>query len=164
MGDNYILIVGSIGLDTIETTTQKQENIIGGSTTYSLIAASRNIPVSIVGIIGKDFPDEGHLIINTYATNLEDLQIVEGKTFRWGGRYHENWDEKLLEKWKLVVTSLINYHYSNQQSPLRQITTEFITPTDYGGGFKYSAFENNVACAKWIKKSIKEIKLNLNNT
>ena len=55
-------------------------------------------------------------------------------------------------------------HYSNQQSPLRQITTEFITPTDYGGGFKYSVFENNVACAKWIKKSIKEIKLNLHNT
>ena len=65
---------------------------------------------------------------------------------------------------KKVVTSLINYHYSNQQSPLRQITTEFITPTDYGGGFKYSVFENNVACAKWIKKSIKEIKLNLHNT
>ena len=80
------------------------------------------------------------------------------------GEYHENWDEKLLEHWKLVVTSLINYHYSNQQSPLRQITTEFITPTDYGGGFKYSVFENNVACAKWIKKSIKEIKLNLHNT
>ena len=80
------------------------------------------------------------------------------------GEYHENWDAKLLEHWKLVVTSLINYHYSNQQSPLRQITTEFITPTDYGGGFKYSVFENNVACAKWIKKSIKEIKLNLHNT
>ena len=29
MGDNCILIVGSIGLDTIETPTQKQENLIG---------------------------------------------------------------------------------------------------------------------------------------
>ena len=94
MNENSVLIVGSIGLDTIETPTQKQENIIGGSTTYSLIAASKNIPVSIVGIIGDDFPEKGHSIFNTYAKNLDDLQIVQGKTFRWGGRYHKNWDDR----------------------------------------------------------------------
>ena len=94
MNENSVLIVGSIGLDTIETPTQRQENIIGGSTTYSLIAASRKIPVSIVGIIGNDFPDEGHSIFNSYAKNLDDLQIVKGKTFRWGGKYHENWNDR----------------------------------------------------------------------
>ena len=137
MGDNCILIVGSIGLDTIETPTHKQENVIGGSTTYSLIAASRNIPVSIVGIIGKDFPDEGHLIINTYATNLEDLQIVEGKTFRWGGRYDENWDDRdtlftelgVFSDFKPVLSDsnknrshilLANIHPDLQQSIIQQ--------------------------------------------
>ncbi len=137
MGDNCILIVGSIGLDTIETPTQKQENLIGGSTTYSLIAASRNIPVSIVGIIGKDFPDEGHLIFNTYATNLEDLQIVKGKTFRWGGRYHENWDDRdtlytelgVFSDFKPVLSDsnknrshilLANIHPDLQQSIIQQ--------------------------------------------
>jgi len=94
MSDNTVLIVGSIGLDTIETPTEKQENIIGGSTTYSLIAASRYAPVSIVGIIGNDFPDNGHAIFNSYATNIDDLQIVEGETFRWGGKYHDNWDNR----------------------------------------------------------------------
>ena len=94
MNENSVLIVGSIGLDTIETPNQKQENIIGGSITYSLIAASKNIPVSIVGIIGDDFPEKGHLIFNTYAKNLDDLQIVQVKTFRWGGRYHKNWDDR----------------------------------------------------------------------
>ena len=29
MSDNTVLVVGSIGLDTIETPTEKQENIIG---------------------------------------------------------------------------------------------------------------------------------------
>ena len=94
MSDNTVLIVGSIGLDTIETPAEKQENIIGGSTTYSLIAASRYAPVSIVGIVGNDFPDKGHTIFNSYATNIEDLQIVEGETFRWGGKYHDNWDDR----------------------------------------------------------------------
>ena len=105
MNENSVLIVGSIGLDTIETPTQRQENIIGGSTTYSLIAASRKIPVSIVGIIGNDFPDEGHSIFNSYAKNLDDLQIVQGKTFRWGGRYHKNWDDRDTLYTKLGVFS-----------------------------------------------------------
>ena len=25
---------------------------------------------------------------------MDDLQVVEGKTFRWGGLYHENWDDR----------------------------------------------------------------------
>ena len=74
------------------------------------------------------------------------------------GEYHENWNEKLLNRWKSVVKSVIQYHYSHMSSPLRQITTEFIGPTDYGAGFKYSIFDNNVACAKWIRNIIKETK------
>ena len=70
----------------------------------------------------------------------------------------ENWNEKLLNRWKSLVKSVIQYHYSHMSSPLRQITTEFIGPTDYGAGFKYSIFDNNVACAKWIRNIIKETK------
>ena len=118
MNENSVLIVGSIGLDTIETPTQRQENIIGGSTTYSLIAASRKIPVSIVGIIGNDFPDEGHSIFNSYAKNLDDLQIVKGKTFRWGGRYHKNWDDRDTLYTKLGVFSdfkqMLSYSNKNR--------------------------------------------------
>ena len=25
---------------------------------------------------------------------MSDLKIAEGRTFRWGGRYHENWDDR----------------------------------------------------------------------
>ena len=73
--------------------------------------------------------------------------------------YHEKWDEKLLEPWKEVVRSIINYHYTNKSSPLGQITTEFIPFTDYGTGAKYSIFNNNVKCAKWIREIINETKL-----
>ena len=94
MKEKTLLIVGSIGLDEIKTPFDSKENIIGGSTTYALIAASNNIPVSIVGIIGNDFPDFGHQIFQSKSTNLDDLQIVEGKTFRWSGLYHDNWDDR----------------------------------------------------------------------
>ena len=94
MNQNSVLIVGSIALDSIETPSDKRTNVIGGSTTYSLIAASRFSKTSIVGIVGSDFPKEGLKLYETYADNLEDLKINEGSTFRWGGKYHSNWDDR----------------------------------------------------------------------
>ena len=94
MSHNSILIVGSIALDTIETPVEKRSNVLGGSTTYSLVASGRQAEVSIVGIVGNDFPSDGHSLYQSYATDLSDLKIAEGRTFRWGGRYHENWDDR----------------------------------------------------------------------
>ena len=42
-------------------------------------------------------------------------------------------------------------HATDPKSPLRTISTEFIPWPDYGGGAKYSIFENSVACAQWIR-------------
>ena len=94
MSHNSILIVGSIALDTIETPVEKRSNVLGGSTTYSLVASGRQSEVSIVGIVGNDFPSDGHSLYQSYASDLSDLKIAEGRTFRWGGRYHENWDDR----------------------------------------------------------------------
>ena len=115
---NSLLIVGSIALDTIETSKDKSENTLGGSTTYSLIAASNKIPVSIVGVVGEDFPQEGLDIYNSYSENLEDFIVSKGKTFRWGGRYLENWDERetlftelgVFEDFKPVLSKINKNH------------------------------------------------------
>ena len=94
MSHKSILIVGSIALDTIETPVEKRSNVLGGSTTYSLVASGRQSEVSIVGIVGNDFPSDGHSLYQSYASDLSDLKIAEGRTFRWGGRYYENWDDR----------------------------------------------------------------------
>lgn len=94
MSDNSLLIVGSIALDTIEISTERYDNLIGGSTTFATIAAGINSEVHVVGIIGNDFPQDGHDIYNQYAANITDLQIVNGNTFSWGGRYHDNFDDR----------------------------------------------------------------------
>jgi len=94
MKDNSVLIVGSIALDTIEIGDERYENLIGGSTTFATIAAGKNSDVHIVGIIGNDFPQTGHDIYSEYAANNTDLQIADGSTFSWGGRYHSNFDDR----------------------------------------------------------------------
>jgi len=94
MKDDSILIVGSIAIDTIEIGTERYEKLLGGSTTYATIAAGKYSDVNIVGIIGSDFPQNGHDIYKKYAANLIDLKVKEGKTFSWGGRYHDNFDDR----------------------------------------------------------------------
>jgi len=85
-----LLIVGSIGLDDIETPFDKIEGALGGSTTYIALAASYFTgPVSIVGVVGDDFSKDHIKMLEDHNIDHEGLQIVEGgKTFRYGCRYH----------------------------------------------------------------------------
>lgn len=85
-----LLVVGSLGLDTVATPFDKIENALGGSATYISLAASYfSGPIRLVGVVGDDFPKEYIEMLNNHNIDLEGLQIVEGgKTFRWSGKYH----------------------------------------------------------------------------
>lgn len=84
-----LLIVGSLGLDTVITPFDKIEDALGGSATYIALAASYfSGPVELVGVVGNDFPDEYLKLLEDHNIDLEGLQKEEGKTFRWGGKYH----------------------------------------------------------------------------
>jgi sugar/nucleoside kinase (ribokinase family) len=84
-----LLIVGSLGLDTVITPFDKVEDALGGSATYISIAASYfSGPIELVGVVGNDFPDEYVKLLEDHNVDLEGLQKEEGKTFRWGGKYH----------------------------------------------------------------------------
>lgn len=67
------------------------------------------------------------------------------------GQYHAEWDESRLEPWKRVVRDLLAHHANDPGSPLGQISCEHIPNVDYGAGQGYSIFENNVACARWLR-------------
>ena len=59
MISNDITVVGSIALDTLETSKGNRENLLGGSATYFSLSASLFSPVELIGIVGNDFPDSG---------------------------------------------------------------------------------------------------------
>ncbi len=84
-----LLIVGSVALDSVSTPFDKIEDALGGSATYISLAASYfSAPIELVGVVGKDFPKQYIELMEDHNINLEGLQIEEGKTFRWGGKYH----------------------------------------------------------------------------
>jgi sugar/nucleoside kinase (ribokinase family) len=82
-----VLVVGSIGLDTVKTPIEEHADLLGGSASYAAVGASFFTPVSLVGIVGDDFPAAHLDYFKTRDIDLEGLQIVTGKTFRWSGEY-----------------------------------------------------------------------------
>jgi hypothetical protein len=67
------------------------------------------------------------------------------------GEWVAEWDEAKLEPWKLVLRNLMRHHAADPQSAIGQISCEHIPSVDYGAGHGYSIFEQNVACARWMR-------------
>src|SRR5579883_328235 len=82
-----ILVVGSIGIDLIETPFGRAEDVLGGAASHFCAAASFYEKVNMIGVVGTDFPQE-YLEYFRSRADTSGIQIVEGRTFRWGGRYH----------------------------------------------------------------------------
>lgn len=89
-----LVIVGSIGIDTIETPREKRIEILGGSVSYACAAASFFVKTGMVGVVGTDFPPEHRVLWENMGINLDGLQTAEGKTFRWSGVYEANMDNR----------------------------------------------------------------------
>ena len=85
-----LLITGSIALDTVKTPIEAHADMLGGSASYAAVAASFFVPVNLVGIVGRDFPQVYLDLYKRYQIDLAGLQIAPGKTFRWSGEYE--WD------------------------------------------------------------------------
>ncbi|MFX4219774.1 MAG: hypothetical protein ACMVO3_01645 [Thalassobaculum sp.] len=75
------------------------------------------------------------------------------------GEYHADWNETLLEPWKEGIRILMRHHARDPKAKLGQISTEFIPNPDYGGGCKYSLFEQAIACVAWMRATWAEIRV-----
>lgn len=84
---NRILVVGSMGLDTVETPFGQVQDVLGGSATYFSVAASFFSPVSLVAVVGSDFPEKEIAYLQSRKIDTKGLVITPGKTFRWKGKY-----------------------------------------------------------------------------
>jgi sugar/nucleoside kinase (ribokinase family) len=82
-----ILVVGSVAFDSVETPFGKMDSVLGGSATYFSTSASFFTDVSLVAVVGEDFPDEDMEFLRSRNIDLTGLSRVSGKTFHWKGKY-----------------------------------------------------------------------------
>ncbi len=89
-----ILVVGSIAYDTVETPYGSVQDSPGGSALYFSAAASLFSPVNVVGVVGSDFNASKISFLKKRGVNLDGLYVESGDTFRWGGRYHKDLNQR----------------------------------------------------------------------
>src|ERR1051326_5078062 len=89
-----VLIVGSTALDSIKTPKAENPRLLGGSASHAAVAASFFSPVSLIGVVGKDFPKRYIQLYKRHRIDLQGLQILPGKTFHWSGEYEANMNNR----------------------------------------------------------------------
>jgi cytidine kinase len=90
-----LLVVGSVALDSVETPTQRRDDVPGGSATYFSYAASYFTKVRLVGVVGDDWPEANTQMLKGRGVDTTGLQVVKGeKTFRWRGKYLPNMNDR----------------------------------------------------------------------
>jgi len=89
------VIVGSIGYDDISTPEAEGSDLLGGAATYAGFSAafhrsddiSNNPNIGIVSAVGNDFSPSDQLRLESVGLNLAGVEMREGDTFRWSGKY-----------------------------------------------------------------------------
>ncbi len=85
-----VLVVGSVALDSVETPFGKADDVLGGSATFFSASASHLTKVSVVGVVGSDYPMEKLEPLRKRGVDFSGLEKAEGESFRWRGRYRHD--------------------------------------------------------------------------
>lgn len=86
-GQSPIAVVGSLALDTVKTPLGAVEEVLGGSASYFALAARLFAPVAVVAVVGQDFPRVHLELLERAGIDLGSLEVAAGRSFRWGGEY-----------------------------------------------------------------------------
>jgi sugar/nucleoside kinase (ribokinase family) len=88
-GTDPLLVVGSIAFDDLDMPSGEYRSVLGGSATYSSLAASliAREGVRVVGIVGDDFPDTHLADLRARGIDTAGVERAAGRTFRWHGQY-----------------------------------------------------------------------------
>ena len=85
-----ILAVGSVAIDSVETPFGHAERVIGGSAVFFSASASLLTEVSVVGVVGDDYPLDQLAFLKKRGVDLSGIQRESGESSSWVGRYHSD--------------------------------------------------------------------------
>jgi len=107
-----VVIGGTIAIDHVKTPEAEATQLLGGSAAYAALAASFfTRPVSLIGIIGHDFPVDHLEMLESKGIALDGVERSQNESFTWSGEYHANMNERtthrvglnVLENWSVKV-------------------------------------------------------------
>ena len=99
-----LTVFGSTALDTIRTPKRVLKDVLGGAATFAAISASFFVKPGLIAVVGSDFPKKYHNVLKKYV-DLRGLSVLDGKTFRYDGRYDKTLSVRETLKTELNVLS-----------------------------------------------------------
>jgi len=116
-----MLVVGSVAFDDITSPSGNVKGILGGAATYCALAASYFTKVRVVAVVGDDFGPEQENVFHQHGIDTRGIERSKGKTFRWGGSYHDNLNEA-----KTDFTDLNVFETFQPQIPREYDDTDYL--------------------------------------
>ncbi len=98
-----MLVVGSVARDTLHLPTGSHEYVLGGSAVFASLAGAFFAAPRLVGVVGTDFPDGEVAMLKARGIDVSGLEVVEGETFHWEGRYAPDLTSRVSLKTELNV-------------------------------------------------------------
>src|SRR3954470_12188451 len=131
-----VLVVGSVALDTVKTPVEEHADLLGGSASYASVGASFFCPVSCVAVVGDDFPQAHIDFMAGRGINLDGLQRLPGKTFRWSGEYM--WDLNTRETRSVELNV---FEHFNPTLPARYTDTPYVLLANIAPKLQYHVLD-----------------------
>ena len=104
-----LVVVGSVAYDGVKTPHGKVDRMLGGSATYTSLAAAYFVPVKLVAVVGDDFAHQDSDLLASRQVDLEGLdRVAGGRTFFWQGVYSSDMNDRATLRTDLNVFAGFN--------------------------------------------------------
>jgi len=123
-----ILVLGTVALDSVKTPFGKREQMLGGSAAHFAMAARLFNEVSLVAIVGEDFPVRYLDLLRKKGINLASLVRARGKTFHWKGEYRDDLNVALTLNTELGVLLDFKPKVALEQRRIRNVFLANVDP------------------------------------
>ena len=123
-----LLVVGSIALDSVTTPFGETADALGGSAVFFSAAGSLLNPVSVVGVVGDDYPTAELERWVERGVDWSAVEHAEGESFRWKGRYSYDLQNRETLETRLGVFADFEPKISEKQRDARYVFLGNIDP------------------------------------
>jgi len=123
-----VIVLGTVALDTVKTPFGTRKHILGGSAVHFAMSARLFTKVSLVAIIGKDFPAQYIKFLRKKGLILTSLIIEKGKSFKWEGEYRGDLNTALTLNTEFGVLSAFKPRVSEEEKKIKHIFLANVDP------------------------------------
>ncbi|MDP8259927.1 MAG: PfkB family carbohydrate kinase [Candidatus Gygaella obscura] len=155
-----VIVLGTIGLDTIKTPVALKKDILGGSAVHFSMAARIFTKVHMVSCVGSDFPEKYNSFLTNRDIDLRSISVINGENFRWSGEYKKDFNCAITKKTVIGVLANFKPDITKDQRRIKNVFLANVDPRLQLSLLKKFISPGLVACDSmnyWIENSKKDL-------